>query len=243
MSRAERVTRVISVVVCELAVVATIIMLLLPAEKELDRLLLAFVTLLLVLVPEFVERIFRCRISLPVYLFALFYAIGAMLGHCHKFYYLISWWDKMLHVFGGVMFALLGLYLFERFSGADGKRVLFAAIFSLCFSMAVAVLWEFVEFGADRFLGMDMQDDTIITSITSYLLGESMGVTGTITDIWQVTVNGQPLPGYIDIGLLDTMTDMLLETLGALVVAGYHLMDRGRHPAITPREPERRKLG
>ena len=89
----------------------------------------------------------------------------------------------------------------------------------------------------DTLFGMDMQDDTVITEITSYLLDSTDGEAGTIRDITAVTVNGQSLPvrGYIDVGLNDTMWDMLLETLGTLVVVGWYLADRGRHSPFRER--------
>ena len=163
-----------------------------------------------------------------------------MFGHCWKFYYTISWWDKMLHAFGGVAFALVGAFLFERM--AQGKQKPAAvALFGLIFSIAVAAVWEFMEFGADRFLGMDMQDDTVITQLTSYLLGPQTGVTGTIRGIEAVTVNGICLPvnGYIDVGLFDTMYDMMLESLGALVTAAVLWLDKSRHPLIQSLGKER----
>ena len=106
--------------------------------------------------------------------------------------------------------------------------------FALCFSVAIAVLWEFCEFGADTFLGMDMQDDTVIHGLTSYLLGDSLGMTGSIPNIQSVSVNGLLLPvdGYIDIGLIDTMLDMLLETMGAIAACVIILLDKDRHPII-----------
>ena len=98
--------------------------------------------------------------------------------------------------------------------------------------MAIAVLWEFCEFGADTFLGMDVQDDTVVYSLTSYLLGNTLGVTGSIENIQSVVVNGVALPGYIDIGLIDSMLDMLLETLGAIVTCLIIWFDKGRHPMM-----------
>lgn len=216
-------------VLCEVFTVFTIILLL--AGREPDRLALAFGTLLLVLLPMLLEKLLRCRVSLPVYLFALAYAIGPMLGHCWKLYYTVPVWDKLLHICGGVMFAILGAYFFDRLvknTALPAARTIFA----LCFSMSVAVLWEFCEFGADRFLGMDMQDDMLVTHLTSYLLGEGIGVTGSIESIQSVVVNGLRLPGYIDIGLTDSMLDMMLESAGALVTCLLILADQGRHPLI-----------
>ena len=231
MKKAERTIRNSAVVLAELIVCGTIISLLRSGDTE--RLLLAFGTLLFVLIPGILERLLRCRINLVVYLLGVLYAMGSMMGHCWKFYYTIPCWDKLLHLCGGVMFVILGIYLFERLSCGKANHVS-AVIFALCFSLAISVLWEFVEYGADLFLGMDMQDDTVVNHITSYMLGTEKGVTGSIKDIQSVVINGAALPvdGYIDIGLHDTMLDMLWESGGALVTCMLLFIDKGKHPLI-----------
>lgn len=231
MKKAERTIRNSAVVLAELIVCGTIISLLRSGDTE--RLLLAFGTLLFVLIPGILERLLRCRINLVVYLLGVLYAMGSMMGHCWKFYYTIPCWDKLLHLCGGVMFVILGIYLFERLSCGKANHVS-AVIFALCFSLAISVLWEFVEYGADIFLGMDMQDDTVVNHITSYMLGTEKGVTGSIKDIQSVVINGAALPvdGYIDIGLHDTMLDMLWESGGALVTCMLLFIDKGKHPLI-----------
>ena len=229
MGKNEKWVKLGGTVLCELFTVCTIIMLLTGSEP--DRLALAVATLLLVALPMLLEKLFHCRISLPIYIFALVYAIGPMLGHCWKLYYTVPVWDKLLHISGGVMFAILGAYIFDLLV----KNKPFPAartIFALCFSMAIAVLWEFCEFSGDRLFGMDMQDDTVVHSLTSYLLGDSLGVTGSIESIQSVTVNSISLPGYIDIGLVDSMLDMLLETLGAIVTCLILWFDKGKHALI-----------
>jgi len=203
----------------------------LVVTKQYSRLPLAFGTIGLILLPAVMERLLQCRLCMPIYIFALLYAVGPMMGQCWKFYYTIRWWDKLLHISGGVMFAIVGAYFFELLTKRKENYV-GAAIFALCFSMAIAALWEFVEFGADRFLGMDMQDDMLVTHFTSYLLGEGVGVTGSIENIQSVVVNGIRFPGYIDIGLTDSMLDMMLESLGALVTCLLILLDKGKHPVI-----------
>ena len=236
MNKKERIARLIGVLLCEAFAVITIIMMI--VSKQYDRLLLAFATPFIILAPKILELLFRCKIDLPVYLFGLFYAIGPMLGQCYNLYYTVSWWDKMLHISGGVMFAFLGLFLFEKYVGKDKKKMVMTAVFALCFSIAIAVLWEFCEFGADTFLGMDMQDDTVITHINSYLLNEGVGVAGSIENIEEVIVNGQALPvkGYIDIGLTDTILDMLLETMGAVVVAMIYIASKGKFAVFKKKE-------
>ena len=229
MNKKERIARLIGVLLCEAFAVITIIMMI--VSKQYDRLLLAFATPFIILAPKILELLFRCKIDLPVYLFGLFYAIGPMLGQCYNLYYTVSWWDKMLHISGGVMFAFLGLFLFEKYVGKDKKKMVMTAVFALC-------LWEFCEFGADTFLGMDMQDDTVITHINSYLLNEGVGIAGSIENIEEVIVNGQVLPvkGYIDIGLTDTILDMLLETMGAVVVAMIYIASKGKFAVFKKKE-------
>jgi len=229
--KTERILRISFVSVGELLTCGTIISLFQSGDTE--RLLLAFGTLLFVLLPEILERLLRCRINIAVYLTGVLYAMGSMMGHCWKFYYTIPCWDKLLHLCGGVMFVILGIYLFERLSHGKANHVS-AVIFALCFSLAISVVWEFVEYGADTFLGMDMQDDTMVSHITSYMLGSEKGMTGSIENIQSVVINGASLPvdGYIDIGLHDTMLDMLLESVGALVTCILLFIDKGKHPLI-----------
>ena len=233
MQKPEKWIKLGGTVVCETFTVITIITLITGSEP--DRMALAFGTLLLVLLPLLLEKLFHCRICLPVYIFALAYVIGPMLGHCWKLYYTVPVWDKLLHICGGVMFAILGAYFFDLLV-KEKVHPAARTIFALCFSIAIAVLWEFVEFGADRFLDMDMQDDMLVTHLTSYLLGEGVGVTGSIENIQSVVVNGITLPGYIDIGLTDSMLDMMLESLGALVTCLLILLDNGKHPLIQNRQ-------
>ena len=233
MQKTEEWIKLGGTAVCEIFTVITIITL--WAGGEPVRLALAFGTLLLVLLPMLLEKVFRCRVCLPVYIFALSYALGPMLGHCWKLYYTVPIWDKLLHICGGVMFAILGAYFFDLLV-KEKVHPAARTIFALCFSIAIAVLWEFCEFGADRILGMDMQDDMLVTHLTSYLLGEGVGVTGSIENIQSVVVNGITLPGYIDIGLTDSMLDMMLESLGALVTCLLILLDNGKHPLIQNRQ-------
>lgn len=231
MKNTEKKVRYILIILCEVLTVINVIRLLLAGD--FSRLLLAFLTLLLILIPEGIERIFHCHISQPMYLISVLYAIGPMLGHCNNLYYLIPGWDKLLHTLGGVMFVFLGIFLFEILGG-DQKKWVLCCVFALCFSMALSVFWEFYEFGVDSLLGMDTQSDTIIHSINSHVLNTAMGETGSILDIHDVSINGVPLGlgGYLDIGLIDTMMDLLLESLGATITTIILFLDKNRHPVF-----------
>lgn len=90
---------------------------------------------------------------------------------------------------------------------------------------------EFFEFGADWFFQTDMQKDTIIQSISSVIFNpEGKNVAVTIP-IESIVVNGQTwnYGGYIDIGLIDTMSDLFVNFIGAVVFSIFGLFYiRGR---------------
>ena len=195
-----------------------------------EGLLLALATPFLLLLPKAAEKLLHCRLRLPLYLFSLFYTLGPLLGQCWKLYYFTNWWDKLLHVSAGILFALVGWVLYRQLSGTQTNRIAFA-LFSLCFSVSLAAVWEFFEFAADQLFYMDMQNDTIVYSFPSYFLGNAPGILGGIDSVEQVFIDGVPLPfsGYLDIGLHDTMWDMILESLGALLTAAFCFFTKGRY--------------
>lgn len=230
LSRSELIVRIVVFVLCELLTVSTIIMVI--ATKQFNsRLFLSIGTVALIFFPYAIEKGLSCKMITPLYIFSMIYAVGPMLGQCYNLYYKTEWWDKVLHLCGGVIFAILGIMIFYRVTKGERKKLFLCAGFALCFSMALSMTWEFVEFGCDKFFGTDMQDDTVITSITSYALGDGIGKKGTIDNIKEVIVTGKKLPvnGYLDIGLIDTITDMMLESAGALVIALLLLIDKGKH--------------
>ena len=81
--------------------------------------------------------------------------------------------------------------------------------------MTVGVLWEFFEFGMDQFFGTDMQKDFLVSAINSVTLNPD-GLNSVVhLPVESLVVNGQDwmqFPGgYIDIGLIDTMKDLMVK--------------------------------
>ena len=113
--------------------------------------------------------------------------------------------------------------------------------------MTIGVIWEFFEFGMDHILGFDMQKDTIIHTIRSVMLdpagGNNVAEIGNITS---VAVQGKDLGlgGYLDIGLIDTMKDLMVNFIGAVVfsVIGYfYVKNRGRGRMVGRFVPRKKK--
>ncbi len=91
--------------------------------------------------------------------------------------------------------------------------------------MTIGVLWEFFEFGADYYLNTDMQKDRIVTDINSVLLNEEgKNIPVKIEDITSTIIYSEKKGkiieykidgGYLDIGIQDTMKDLLVNFIGA----------------------------
>lgn len=191
-------------------------------------------------VPLIMEE-YGYRMSAVLYGFSMLYMLASLSGRIYKLYYLIVHWDKMLHLCGGIAFALMGTYLPVLINEKYREDRVMRLLFGVLFSISVAAIWEFYEFGMDRWFGMDMQRDTVVTAISSYDLGTGTGVIGRIDPIESVVINGVEMDGYLDIGLIDTMGDMMIETAGAIVYAVAFALDKGRHPAIIRLAPHTAK--
>lgn len=192
-------------------------------NKNYEQVFFCILTLALMIVPSFVQATFKIEMPTTLEIILLLFIFAAeILGEMNHYYLKISWWDTMLHTLSGFISAGIGFSLVNLLN--DDERLqfnlspLFLVIVAFCFSMTIGVIWEFFEFGIDQILLLDSQKDTIIHSIHSVDLLTN-GQTGHINNITSVIVNGQTLPfeGYLDIGLIDTMQDLMVNFVGAFV--------------------------
>ena len=202
--------------------------------NELFSYFYCLATLFFAALPMALSIIFRWKLNTFFYVLFSFYTYGPLLGAVYNFYYFISWWDVLLHLLAGTVFAVVGAQLANVLNKNNKTSYVFAAIFGVLFSISVAVVWEFFEYSSDTFFNSDMQADTIINVINTKI-NRTDGLRDVYNNITETIVNGQNLgiEGYLDIGLIDTMNDMLIETLGALVLVVYIIFDKDKHPMIT----------
>ena len=147
-----------------------------------------------------------------------------ILGEVNAFYVNVPNWDTMLHTLNGFLAAAVGFSMVILLN--DNEKLtfelspFFLALVAFCFSMTIGVLWEFFEFSMDWFFHTDMQKDTIVHAIHSVTLDPTnSNKVVTIHNIQDVAVNGSSLglDGYLDIGIIDTMKDLFVNFLGAVV--------------------------
>ena len=204
-----------------------------------ESVFLCLLTLLLLVLPSIIQL--KLRVELPTGLeiiILLFIFAAEMLGEIRAFYVIIPGWDTMLHTMNGFLMAAIGFALVDILNREEKMSFklspLFMAVVAFCFSMTIGVVWEFFEFGMDQFFNLDMQKDWIVNGISSVMLDPTGGNTPTmITGITEVVVNGQELGlgGYLDIGLIDTMKDLLVNFVGAVVfsIFGFlYVKSRGK---------------
>ena len=152
--------------------------------------------------------------------------------------------DTVLHTLNGFLCAAIGFSLLDILNRHNEVRFhlspLYLAIVAFCFSMTVGVIWEFFECTMDQLFFLDMQKDTVVSTIGSVMLDPTGGNTPVvlkdITDVIIVQADGTQtalgLGGYLDIGLLDTMEDLFVNFIGALTfsIIGYlYVCSRGKN--------------
>lgn len=156
--------------------------------------------ILVMFLPSALER--RFRLEIPNYMVVLYFAFlycAVYLGEVRNFYYAVPHWDTILHGFSGAMLGALGFVLVNLLNDAPSVKMSlspgFVAFFAFCFALACGAVWEIYEYLMDGLLHMNMQHFAI--------------------------EDGTPLMGRA--ALLDTMKDLIVDALGALVIAviGY----------------------
>lgn len=200
-------------------------------NQNYENVFLCALVLVLFMVPSILQM--ELKIELPTTLeiiILLFIFAAEILGEIQEYYIRFPNWDTVLHTLNGFLMAAIGFSLVDILNRDEKIKFelspIFMSIVAFCFSMTVGVLWEFFEFGMDYFLKFDMQKDTILHSISSVMLNPNgANKVVVVNGIHDVIVNGQSwgLGGYLDIGLYDTMYDLLVNFVGAVVfsVIGY----------------------
>lgn len=213
-------------------------------NRNFENVFLCVLTLFLFTLPSFIERTIHIDIPDTLEVIILLFIFAAeILGEIQAYYVQFPYWDTMLHTLNGFLCAAIGFSLLDILNRNERLAFqlspVYLAIVAFCFSMTIGVLWEFFECTMDQLFLLDMQKDTIVHSIGSVMLDPTGGNTPVaihnITDVIVVTADGTQHPlglgGYLDIGILDTMMDLFVNFIGAVVfsVIGYfYVKNRGK---------------
>ena len=208
-------------------------------RQEYESAFVCVLVLFLFMLPFFIQKNFGIRLPSTLEIIILLFIFAAeILGELGCYFITYPHWDSMLHTTTGFLCAATGFALIDILNRNSRIKFelspIYVALAAFCFSMTVGVLWEFFEFGMDRLFHMDMQKDTVVQSITSVMLDPTnSNIPVTIDGIHSVAVNGQDLgfDGYLDIGLYDTMADLFVNFIGAVVFSAigyFYIKHRGK---------------
>ncbi len=161
--------------------------------------------MLIIYLPMISNRVMQIKISPSLEIvFVAFCFASLILGDVANFYSRFTWWDTILHAISGVLMGIVGYAIINTYNRVDDNRLRysppFMATWIICFSVAVGTMWEILEFVTDGLFGLNSQ--------------EFLSSSGTFDMV-------HPRIGRD--ALWDTMVDLILDLLGAIVVAivGY----------------------
>lgn len=213
-------------------------------RRDFESVFLCGLTLILLILPSIITK--KLSIELPGTLeviILLFIFAAEILGEINSFYVRVPNWDTMLHTLNGFLCAAIGFALVDMLNRSDVFSIklspMYLAIVAFCFSMTVGVLWEFFEYGVDCLLGFDMQKDAVVQSIHSVMLDPTNSnkviSVRNIDHVIAVHPDGaqtvMPVSGYLDIGLHDTMKDLIVNFIGAVVfsvIGFFYVKEKGK---------------
>jgi len=181
-------------------------------EKLRSDYVLMLLQCLLGVIIMFIPSVIEHKLSIDIpnkmeVMYFIFLYCAIYLGEVRNFYYLIPYWDVILHAFSGAMLGALGFSLVCYFNDTDFFNIelspFFVSLFAFCFALSAGVVWEIYEFLADATLGTNMQKF--------------------------ITADGVVLSGHL--ALVDTMKDLIVDALSALTVTiiGYYSIKNKDH--------------
>ena len=154
-----------------------------------DRLIGDLSILLVFFIPRIITKIFGLKFTdLMEFVYIIFIILAQFIGCVVNIFNIVWWYDLFTHFISGVLTGILALVILNWFKMYNVKNKAFNFLFLMFFSITVAALWEYCEFGAFVFIKLDVQH-TLTT------------------------------------GVFDTMEDMLIATVGSLIVGIICLID------------------
>ena len=175
-----------------------------------ENVFLCVLTLILFSIPSFIERTVRIDIPDTLEVIILLFIFAAeILGEIQAYYVQFPYWDTMLHTLNGFLCAAIGFSLLDILNRDERLAFklspVYLAVVAFCFSM------------------LDPAGGNTPVAIHD------------ITDVIVITADGAQHPlglgGYLDIGILDTMKDLFVNFIGAVVfsfIGYFYVKNRGK---------------
>lgn len=158
--------------------------------KPLSSIVMTFALTYLPALLDYFLNIRVDRFGHCLYLIIIFMTM--YLGNTRKFYDKFAWWDVVIHLMSGAVFVSFGIAIANN---TGQLSAFFTLLFCFCFSLALHVIWEVLEYLSDCVFATDHQR-------------------------WQKhspTKNHVSEKAIQPAGLVDTMNDSIVCLLGTIV--------------------------
>ena len=176
-------------------------------KKNYQNTFICTLTVVMTFYPSVLKR--RFRVYLPSSLqiiITLFIFASEFLGELHNFYYKFSWWDDMLHLISGSVLGIIGFMFVYFLNKTHIKRTKLSPFFIVLFAFCFAIT-----------MGVFWE---IVEFSCDRLLGLNMQ---------KFRLAGED-------GLVDTMTDLIVDSIGAFVVSAVgYIYIKGKNKLLNKR--------
>lgn len=182
-------------------------------DAAISNIFLGTLAIILFSLPWLLES--RFKFDIPNYLEIIiltFIFSSIILGNIHGFLETVRGYDKFLHIVSGITISIIGYEIIHTYNLSKPSEMRLKpgmlSIFALCFSITLLVVWEFYEFAVDT-IAYNFNNDTSRNMQRYQWINDSL-------------IYPQPY------GLMDTMLDLIVGSLGALVVSliGWRILLR-----------------
>ena len=167
-------------------------------NRNVETAFWAIVTFALTFLHDYFEK--HQNVHIPGLLesaIVIFLYASIFLSAAFNLYYELWWWDVLLPATSGVLLGFVGFLLIYRINHRYSMNIspLLVALFALTFSVTMNVLFEIYEFTMDYLFGSAMQS-------------------------WDLPIDTVEIGrNYQGSGLRDTMSDLIVDTLGGLGIS------------------------
>ncbi len=154
------------------------------------------------------ERYYKIIFPLNVKVLMYLFIFGLFIvGNVYNLFMNTIWFDKLLHLTSGYFLASIGLLFANKW--LSHSRVVVKSYIAFMYSLSIVLLWEVFEFIGD-----------ILISIVLPSYEYAMQFYHIEREVW---ILPQPYP------LVDTMLDVILGVIGALIFVIYYIKKSNRN--------------
>lgn len=174
MNKIKRANNIIKIIIILFALILSSINLI---NRNVQNSLKALVIIPVIFIPIILRNVFKIKFKYILEIIVIiFIFLSYYLGYVLDIYNKFIGYDKIVHTVFGLATSFFALFLLKNSKLYKEENKWFNILFCLCFTMGLAVFWEFAEFTSDKLFGKNDQgvvetgvDDTMYDLLVALL--------------------------------------------------------------------------